>query len=227
MDFSHVNTWIFDLDNTLYPPEAQLFAQVQRRMTGYVMRLTGASEAEAEALRADWFQRHGTTLAGLMAEHGIDPYPYLDEVHDIDLSGIGPDPGLAAAIAALPGRRIVHTSADAAFAVRVLSRLALPVFEAIYGIGETAWHPKPDPRSYQAVLAGHAIDPARAAFFEDDARNLEEPHRLGMRTVLVGPAGEGRADHVHVQTGDLAGLLRGLAGAGVVPAAIAATPALR
>ena len=219
-DFAHVDAWIFDLDNTLYHPDARLFAQIEIRMTAYVMRELGVSEAEASHLRDAYWRQHGTTLAGLMAEHGIDPAPYLAEVHDIDMSGLTPDPALAAAIAALPGRKIVHTNADAAYAGRVLDRRALPVFEAVYGVEEVDFHPKPDPRAYQAVLAAHGIDPTRAAFFEDDPRNLIEPDRLGMVTVLVGagrdgpdelPADHVHGAHVHHRTDDLTAFLLALA----------------
>ena len=221
MDFAHVDCWIFDLDNTLYHPEVRLFAQIERRMTAYVMRELGVDEAEASRLRDHYWRSHGTTLAGLMAEHGIDPGPYLADVHDIDFSALRPDPQLAAAIAALPGRKIVHTNADAAYAGRVLAHRGLPAaFEAIYGVEEVGFHPKPDPRAYHAVLDAHGIDPTRAAFFEDDPRNLAVPEALGMVTVLVGAGrtgpdavaeGADPGPHVHHRTDDLTAFLLALA----------------
>lgn len=225
MNFQDVTDWIFDLDNTLYPPEARLFDQIEARMTAYMMRHLGMGRAEADHLRAHYWRAHGTTLAGLMAEHGVEPIAYLDEVHDIDMSGLSPDPALAQAIAALPGRRIIHTNADAPYAGRVLRARGLtgdgsaPLFEAIYGITEVDFHPKPDARAYAAVLDAHGIDPTRAAMFEDDPRNLEIPARLGMTTVLVGAGRHGpdalaedhlHGDHVQFQTDDLAGFLRAL-----------------
>ena len=220
MDFKHVSTWIFDLDNTLYDPSAALFAQIERRMTDYVVRQLGVSADQAALLRDDYWRHHGTTLAGLMAEHGIEPGPYLADVHDIDMSVLTPDPALAEAIRALPGRKIIHTNADSAYANRVLDRRGLNLFDAIWGVEEVDFHPKPDARAYQKVIEAEAIDPARAAFFEDDPRNLIVPHELGMRTVLVGIGRHGpdelAADHEHgphVQhrTDDLAAFLRGLA----------------
>ena len=220
-DFEGVEVWIFDLDNTLYPVEARLFAQVEQRMQLYVQRLLGVDSDEAARLRRHWFRTHGTTLAGLMAEHAIDPGPYLAEVHDIDFAALTPAPDLQAAISALPGAKIIHTNADAAYASRVLAMRGLAGFEAIYGIEESGFHPKPDARAYAAVLDAHRIDPTRAAFFEDDPRNLEQPHALGMRTVLVGPgrlgpealaAGEDHGEHVHHVTDDLTSFLRALAG---------------
>lgn len=221
MDFRHVSTWIFDLDNTLYAPEVRLFAQIERRMTAYVMRELRVTEAEASRLRRHYWRTHGTTLAGLMAEHGIDPLPYLRDVHDIDFTVLTPDPELAALIAALPGRKIVHTNADSAYATRVLEHRGLMVFDAIHGVEEAGFHPKPDARSYAAVLAAEGFEPAGAAMFEDDPRNLAIPHELGMRTILVGPGRHGpdelagdhdHGPHVHYRTGDLAAFLRGLAG---------------
>jgi putative hydrolase of the HAD superfamily len=220
MDFKHVSTWIFDLDNTLYDPSAALFAQIERRMTDYVVRQLGVTADQAARLRDDYWRHHGTTLAGLMAEHGIEPGPYLADVHDIDMSVLEPDPALAEAIRALPGRKIIHTNADSAYAGRVLDRRGLNLFDAVWGVEEVDFHPKPDARAYQKVIAAEAIDPTRAAFFEDDPRNLIVPHDLGMRTVLVGTGRHGpdelavdheHGPHVQHRTDDLAAFLRGLA----------------
>lgn len=219
-DFRGVETWVFDLDNTLYPPEARLFAQIEERMQAYVERLLGVAGTEAARLRDHWWRTHGTTLAGLMAEHKVDPGVFLAEVHDIDFAALDPAPDLSAAIAALPGSKIVHTNADAAYARKVLEHRGLAVFEAVYGIEEVDYHPKPDARAYAAVIRAHGIEPARAAFFEDDPRNLEQPHVLGMRTVLVGPGrhgpdsldpGHAPGAHVHQSTQDLTAFLRALA----------------
>ncbi len=194
--FDHVDVWIFDLDNTLYPADLRLFDQIQARMTAWVARHLRIDAAEADRLRGEYWRDHGTTLAGLMAHHDIDPQPYLRDVHDIDLSLVLPDAALAAAIDALPGRKIVHTNADSTYARRILDRCGLHGFDAVFGIEEAGFHPKPDPRSFAAVIAAHGIDPARAAMFEDDARNLIVPHSLGMTTVLVGPGRIGPDDLV-------------------------------
>ncbi|MFV0300930.1 MAG: pyrimidine 5'-nucleotidase [Paracoccus sp. (in: a-proteobacteria)] len=217
MDFTDVSVWIFDLDNTLYHPSAALFAQIERRMTDYVARELGMTPDQAARLRDDYWRRHGTTLAGLMTEHGIEPGPYLAEVHDIDMTVLRPDPALARAIRALPGRKIIHTNADSAYAGRVLQRRGLNLFDAVWGVEEVGFHPKPDPRAYACVIEAEAIDPARAAFFEDDPRNLLVPHDLGMRTVLVGSGRHGpdplpddhdHGPHVQHRTDDLAAFLR-------------------
>jgi putative hydrolase of the HAD superfamily len=209
--FGQVTTWVFDLDNTLYPPSARLFDRIERRMTAYVMRELGLDRTAADRLRRDYWLTHGTTLAGLMREHGIDPLPYLDEVHAIALDGLSADAELAAALAALPGRRIVHTNGAAPYARRVLAARGLAgLFDAVYGIEEAGFHPKPDRAAFAAVIAADGLDPARAAMFEDDARNLTVPHAIGMRTVLVAPDAD-PAPHIDHHAPDLTAFLTAIA----------------
>ncbi|EPX87607.1 pyrimidine 5'-nucleotidase [Rubellimicrobium thermophilum DSM 16684] len=206
-DFAHVRVWVFDLDNTLYPPQAALFAQMQPRITAFVCRVLGLTEAEADALRDAYWHRYGTTLRGLMAEHGLDPAEYLRFVHDLDLSALSPDPVLARRIAALPGRRIVFTNGDGAYAARVLAARGLSgVFDAVYGVEHAGWLPKPDQAAFEAVFALDGLSPEEGAFFDDDPRNLLVPHRLGMRTVLVAPERPPHA-HVHHHAADLSAFL--------------------
>ena len=206
-DFARVTTWVFDLDNTLYPPHMRLFDQIEVRMTDWVMRALAVDRARADHLRAQYWQTYGTTLAGLMTEHGVDPGPYLNEVHDIDFSVLSPDPALAKAIAALPGRKIVYTNACAPYAEKVLASRGLAgLFDAVYGVEHAAFHPKPDARAFATVFAADGLNPAAAAMFEDDARNLAVPHQLGMRTVHVAPA-PAPAPHIHYHTSDLADFL--------------------
>ncbi|MCA8880857.1 MAG: pyrimidine 5'-nucleotidase [Rhodobacteraceae bacterium] len=195
--------WVFDLDNTLYPPEIRLFDQIEARMTAYVMEALGLDRTEADRLRRNYWAEYGTTLSGLMTEHGLDPAPYLAAVHDISLDALDADPELRAAILALPGRRIVHTNGCAAYAARVLEARGLAgVFDAVYGIAETGFEPKPVAAAFAAVIAADGIVPAAAVMFEDDIRNLAVPHALGMATVHVA-AEPSAADHVHHHTADL------------------------
>ena len=209
--FAHVRAWVFDLDNTLYPPAAALFAQMQPRITAFVCRTLGCTEAEADRLRDDYWRRYGTTLRGLMAEHGMDPADYLRFVHDLDFTVLAPDPDLAGRIAALPGRRIVFTNGDADYAGRVLAARGLTgAFDAVYGVEHAGYLPKPEQAAFEAVFALDALSPAEGAFFEDDPRNLLVPHLMGMRTVLVGPEWLDRG-HVHHHAPDLAAFLGRLA----------------
>jgi putative hydrolase of the HAD superfamily len=206
-DLSHLRHWVFDLDNTLYPPSARLFDLIEVRMNGWIMRHLGLDHAAANRLRADYWARHGTTLAGLMAEHGIDPVTYLDDVHDVDMVGLTPDPALRAAIAALPGQRIVFTNGDVRYAARVLAARGLSgLFDAVYGVEHAGFLPKPERAAFETVFAADGLSPDRAAMFEDDPRNLAEPHAMGMRTVLVGPD-PAPLRHVDHHTADLRAFL--------------------
>jgi putative hydrolase of the HAD superfamily len=205
--FSHVDTWVFDLDNTLYPPSMRLFDQIEQRMTAWVSRRLGVSRAEADHLRASYWQLYGTTLAGLMHEHGVEPMDYLLDVHDIDFSLLAPDPALAAHIAALPGRRIVYTNADTVYAAKVLEGRGLSgLFDAVYGVEHAAFRPKPERAAFETVFARDGLDPTRAAMFEDDARNLAAPHAMGMRTIHIAPEPE-PAPHIHFHAADLTAFL--------------------
>lgn len=209
--FAHVTTWVFDLDNTLYPPAVRLFDQIEVRMTDWVMRELGVGRTEANRLRQHYWDTYGTTLAGLMREHGVDPGPYLTDVHDIDFSVLPPDPALAEAISALPGRRIIYTNACAPYALNVLKARGLGgLFDAIYGIEHAGFLPKPERQAYETIFALDGLDPTSAAMFEDDARNLRAPHEMGLRTVHVAekPA---EARHIHHHTSDLAHFLAMLA----------------
>ena len=205
--FSHVSAWVFDLDNTLYPPAMRLFDQIEVKMTHWVMRELGVARAEADRLRQHYWDRYGTTLAGLMTEHGIAPDGYLHEVHEIDFGVLAPDPLLAARIKALPGRRIVYTNATKPYAEKVLAARGLDgLFDAIYGVEHAGFRPKPEAAAFQTIFAQDGLEPSRAAMFEDDPRNLAVPHALGMRTVHVAP-GRLEAAHIHHHTDNLTDFL--------------------
>jgi putative hydrolase of the HAD superfamily len=205
--FSHVVHWVFDLDNTLYPPEARLFDQIEVRMTDWVVEALGVARDEADHLRRHYWAVYGTTLAGLMAEHGVDPGPYLSHVHEISLDHLERDPDLAQRIAGLPGRKIVYTNGDSAYAGRVLAARGLEAaFDAVYGVEHAGFRPKPERAAFETVFAADGVVPGAAAMFEDEARNLAAPHAMGMRTVHVHPM-PSPADHIHHHTDDLSGFL--------------------
>jgi putative hydrolase of the HAD superfamily len=208
-DLRHVDVWLFDLDNTLYPMEAGFMGLIQDRMTAYVSRELGLPHDEAFALQKRYLREHGTTLAGLMANHGVEPQAYMDEVHDVSLDSLIPDPALAEALDRLPGRRIVFTNGDEAHANRVLAKLKLAgLFEAVFHIASADFRPKPDPATFDKLIADHGIDPKAAAFFEDSEKNLSPGAALGMTTILVGPhAAASTADFVHYRTNQLTAFL--------------------
>ncbi|WP_171207704.1 MULTISPECIES: pyrimidine 5'-nucleotidase [unclassified Ruegeria] len=205
--FSHVTQWVFDLDNTLYPPHMRLFDQIEVLMTDYVVQAIGVDRPEADRLRSHYWREYGTTLAGLMAEHDLDPDPYLHAVHQVDMSHMEPDTTLAGHIRALPGRRIVYTNGSAPYAERVLAARGLDgLFDAIYGVEHAGYRPKPEKAAFEAIFAQDGIEAQKAAMFEDDPRNLAAPHQMGMRTVHVAPDPH-EADHIHHHTDDLTAFL--------------------
>ncbi len=210
--FSHVNTWVFDLDNTLYPPSARLFDLIEVRMTAWVMTALGVDHAEADRLRKQYWHTYGTTLAGLMREHDLDPGPYLHDVHEITFDTLTPDPQLAAHIAALPGRRIIYTNGTAPYAERVIEARGLAgLFDAIYGVEHADFLPKPEQAAFDKIFAIDKVDTTKAVMFEDDPRNLAVPHALGMGTVHVAPTAEPAA-HIHFHTDDLTAFLGRITG---------------
>lgn len=183
---AHVRNWIFDLDNTLYPASANLFALIDARMGDYISRLLGCDRDEAHRIQKGYFAAHGTTLSGLMVDHGTDPHEFLDFVHDVEMDVLERNEALIAALARLPGRKLIFTNGDAPYAGRVLERLGLSEsFEAIHDIHATNYRPKPDPVSYRGLCDAYGLDPAASLFAEDMARNLKPAKAIGMTTLWI------------------------------------------
>lgn len=184
--FKTIEGWVFDLDNTLYPASQNLFAQIDTRMTAFIGEALSVDKDEAYRLQKQFLGEYGTTLAGLMNKHGMPPGPFLDFVHDIDVSVLAPNDGLSNALAALPGRKFIFTNGTVAHAERVTARLGIAHhFDDIFDIVAADYVPKPNPDIYPAMLARFGLTASRAAFFEDMGRNLSPAHALGMTTVLV------------------------------------------
>jgi putative hydrolase of the HAD superfamily len=191
----HINTWVFDLDNTLYSADCDLWPKIDQRITLYLSHLFGLDGMSSRALQRYYYQRYGTTLRGLMEEYGIGPDDFLDFTHDIDRSSLLPDLALANAITALPGRKLILTNGSREHALRTARALGLEaMFEDIFDIADAEFVPKPAAANYERFFERHAVDPARAAMFEDLANNLIIPHERGMTTVLVVPK-PGQMDH--------------------------------
>jgi putative hydrolase of the HAD superfamily len=222
--FAHIDTWVFDLDNTLYPASCRLFDQIDVRMGEYVAQLLGVDYSEAKLRQKQLFYKYGTTLRGLMVEHGVQPDGFLDYVHDIDHTPVPPNRALNAALHALPGRKLVFTNGTVSHAEKVLARIGVTHhFGDIFDIVQSEYIPKPEMEPYRKFAAQTGIRPGTSAMFEDIARNLEVPHELGMTTVLVVSAENRDAEHlnratggtdkahIHHVTDDLAGFLGRLA----------------
>ena len=197
-DLRHVRSWVFDLDNTLYPPESQFLKQVEQRINHYVVRTSGLESAEALSLQRGYLHDYGTSLAGLMMHYEIDPHDFLAEVHDVPLDVLTPDPGLHAALERLSGPRLIFTNGSIGHARRVMERLELtPFFDGVFALEDADLIPKPDPRTFDKMLTRFGVDPTTACFFEDTSKNLEPAHAIGMTTVLVGPkAFTAEGDHI-------------------------------
>ena len=224
--FDHVKTWVFDLDNTLYPHHVNLWQQVDERIRDYIANFLKVSKEEAFRLQKDYYKRYGTSMRGLMTEHGMRPDDFLDFVHQVEHSPLEPNPALGAAIEKLAGRKLILTNGTRSHADAVLARLKLEThFDDVFDIIAAELEPKPSPQTYDRFLKLHGVDAHRAAMFEDLARNLAVPHALGMTTVLVVPENtrevfreswelEGRdAPHVDHVTDDLVGFLEKIAAA--------------
>jgi putative hydrolase of the HAD superfamily len=218
--FSHVDTWVFDLDNTLYPPDSPLWPQIDDRITAYVMELYGVDGLTARAMQKHFYERYGTTLRALIDEGHTDPEEFMDFVHDIDRSGIVVNLRLGEALARLPGRRLILTNGSRKHAEATAAALGiLEHFDAIFDIKAATYIPKPRPEAFQLFFELHGVDPSRAAMFEDLVKNLRVPHEAGMKTVLIVPK-QGGADlrdewerrqvappYVEYVTEDIAGFL--------------------
>lgn len=190
-ELTHIESWIFDLDNTLYPASADLFGLIDVRMGMYVQRLMGCSAEEAHSIQKNLFHEHGTTLSGLMRNHRIDPHEFLAFVHDVEMDALQEDRRLIEAVARLPGRKLVFTNGDANYANRVLAKLGLSKsFEAIHDIHACAYQPKPHASSYDSMTKALNVDPTTALFVEDMARNLKPAKAIGMTTVWVNNGSE-------------------------------------
>ncbi len=213
--FSGIDSWVFDLDETLYPAASGLQVRIRERIIVFIADLFNIGIAEAAARRVGWYERYGSALYGLIHEHGVDPVRFLEFVHDVDLGVLNRDEGLIQSIAALPGRRLIFTNGSKRHAEAVLEALGLrPLFEEVCHIEDRSFVSKPQEAAYDCLLKRHGIVPANAAIFDDTSANLVLPKAHGMRTVLVVPAELGAAaaaakpPHIDAVTGNLAAFLR-------------------
>jgi len=193
--FAHVRDWIFDLDNCLYPASTGLFSLIDERMGAYIQRLLDCGPVEAKRVQKQHFHQHGTTLAGLMKEHGIDPHDFLEDVHAIELDRVQADARLSRLLPMLPGRRFVFTNGDAPYARRVLDRIGVTEhFDDLHDIHASSYRPKPDPHGYELLCERFGIDPAHALLADDMVQNLAPAKALGMTTIWVDNGSE-RGNH--------------------------------
>jgi len=193
--FAHVRDWIFDLDNCLYPASTGLFDLIDERMAAYIERLLDCSPEEAKRIQKSHFHAHGTTLAGLMEEHQVDPHHFLSDVHDIAFDRVQSDERLARLLPRLPGRRFIFTNGDAPYARRVLDRIGIAAhFDELHDIHASSYRPKPDPHGYRLLCERFNIEPRQALLVDDMVQNLAPAKALGMTTIWVDNGSE-RGNH--------------------------------
>jgi putative hydrolase of the HAD superfamily len=216
--FAHVHDWIFDLDNCLYPASTGLFELIDERMGAYIQRLLGCDSGEARRVQKAHFHQHGTTLAGLMKEHSVDPHDFLADVHDVALERVQCDERLQLFLPRLPGRRFVFTNGDAPYARRVLDRIGIADhFDDLHDIHSSSYRPKPDPHGYELLCERFGIDPDHALLADDMVQNLSPAKALGMTTIWVDNGSE-RGNHnydsqlVDERIGDVGEWLEGILG---------------
>lgn len=204
-DLADTECWIFDLDNTLYPPSVNLFRQISAKMTGYIVETVGISANEATELRDRYWQEYGATVTGLVRHHGVAAEAFLTDSHQIDYSGLSHDPHLAGAIEALPGRCVIHTNAPRCHAEAVIDALGYSeLFDRVFALEDADLVSKPHEDAFHTIYARGGIDPSRSAMIEDDARNLAVPHAQSVRTIWLDHARDGPApEHVRHRITDL------------------------
>jgi putative hydrolase of the HAD superfamily len=225
-NLNQIDSWVFDLDNTLYPASASLFPQIDVRMREFIANALALDLDEAHVLQKRYYHDYGTTLRGLMIRHAIEPEEFLAYVHDIDHDVLEPAPRLANALATLPGRKMVYTNGSERHAVAVIARLGLAAcFDGVFDIRAANYIPKPSVESYHRLIERHALTPGRTAMFEDIERNLAPAAKLGMTTIWVrDPTGSHWSgvpgddlSHIDHITEDLAGWLESAAGTTAIP----------
>jgi len=193
--FQHVDTWVFDLDNTLYPPDSDLWPKIDERITHFLADRLDLDGLSARALQKHYYQQFGTTLCGLVSEDSIVPAEFLSFVHDIDRTTLAPNPSLRREISALPGRKLIFTNGSRDHAEQTTAQLGLDgAFDGMFDIIDANLVPKPSVAAYEAFFAKFSVVPASAAMFEDIARNLIVPKAVGMTATLV-VASPGQIDH--------------------------------
>lgn len=220
--FSNIQSWIFDLDNTLYQADMNFFGQIDTKMTAFIGRYLGLDAQQARAVQKQYLVEYGTSLSGLMAVHGMDPERFLHEVHDVDMSLLKPSADLHKAINALPGRKFIYTNGSRAHAQNVATHLQIwDLFDGSFGIEDAGYIPKPKREGFETFNDCFDINPQKAIFFEDNLRNLTVPHSMGMASVLVTSAQDfshepeaarpgalnATIDHIDVVTSNLSGWL--------------------
>ena len=192
-----INTWIFDLDNTLYSADSGIFQQVHTLMSKFVSTHLNIDIKKATELQRKYYRQHGTTLRGLMDNHNVDPDHFLSEVHQLDYSIVGPNFKLNRELKKLKGRKIIYTNANRQHANDILIRLELTnVFDEIFDIKTANYIPKPEASPYEQIISEFNIDPITTIMFDDIAKNLVPAKNVGFASVWIDVGYENFSDDI-------------------------------
>ena len=192
-----INTWIFDLDNTLYSADSGIFQQVHRLMGEFISKNLNMDMPEAKKLQSKYYKQHGTTLRGLMDNHGIDPDHFLDEVHRLDYSIVGSNKILNEELLKLQGRKIIYTNANKKHVIDVLDRINLTnFFDEIFDIKMANYIPKPELKPYEQIIDLFNIEPNSSAMFDDIAKNLVPAKKVNFTSVWIDAGYENFSDDI-------------------------------
>ena len=192
-----INTWIFDLDNTLYSADSGIFQQVHRLMGEFISNNLNMEISEAKKLQSKYYKQHGTTLRGMMDNHGVDPDYFLDEVHRLDYSIVGPNQLLNDELEKLEGRKIIYTNANKKHVLDVLKRINLSdYFDEIFDIKLANYIPKPEIKPYEQIIELFKIDASSSAMFDDIAKNLVPAKKVGFTPVWIDAGYENFSDDI-------------------------------
>ena len=213
-----INTWIFDLDNTLYSADSGIFQQVHRLMGEFISKELKINLSEAKKLQSKYYKQHGTTLRGMMDNHGVDPDFFLEEVHKLDYSIVGPNKKLNEELYKLQGRKIIYTNANKKHVINVLERIELlNFFDEIFDIKMANYIPKPEIKPYQQITNLFDIDVKNTAMFDDIAKNLVPAKKVGFTSVWIDAGYENFSDDIQAskeyldyQTTDLSLFLKNI-----------------
>ena len=195
--FKKIDTWIFDLDNTLYSAESGIFQQVHELMGKFVSRELGIDIKTAKTIQKKYFKQHGTTLRGLMDNHGVNPDIFLKEVHNLDYSIVKPNNKLNNELAKLKGRKIIFSNANKEHVDQILKKLNLTdMFDKIFDIKSANYIPKPEIKPYREIIEKYKIEPRKAIMFDDIAKNLVPAKNVGFTSVWIDIGYENISDNI-------------------------------
>ena len=194
---NRIDTWIFDLDNTLYSADSGIFQQVHELMGKFVSNHLNIGINEAKKIQKKYYKEHGTTLKGLMDNHGVEPDYFLAEVHKLDYSIVNSNKNLNNELNKLSGKKIIYTNANMQHTLDVLERIELSNFiDEIFDIKMANYVPKPEITPYEEIIKKYDLNPNSSAMFDDIAKNLVPAKKVGFTSIWIDAGYENFSDDI-------------------------------